>query len=247
MKTVLVITAYYYEGKLEEFARSYLPTPEESAIEQAQAFWAERGMRSDSNTEVHHTPRALGAMSQGETSKLLFECYPDREDLIVACARICALEAIDNGAPPIPEGQTYGEWKDQKDAFSGDYDFLEEVVGPTEYQDFFREAYLKNLFEASPCGDPEDKAKETPEEIAVKGLEDGAEAAEDLYREQGAKGLRYTQRADQLGWDEPAINAGAFRIVFGCQGTQEQQDIYYAAYGEGAEARTVELLTEEDE
>lgn len=151
MKTVLVITAYHYEGKLEDFARAYLPTPEESAVEQAQAFWSENKMRADFNTEVHHTPRPLAAMGQEETYALLRECYPVDTDLIVAAGRICALEAVDNGAPAIPEGQTYGEWSREIEPFDGDYDFFREVCGVDADGSLFREAYLKNLFDVSPC------------------------------------------------------------------------------------------------
>jgi hypothetical protein len=123
---------------------------------------------------------------------------------------------------------------------------LGEVEGVVPDGDWllFQEAYLKNLFDASPCGPSPAQDKEAKE----KGLADGAEHADALDQEQGADGLRQTQRPDQLAWDESARNAGAFEIS--CRGLPSDcRDTYYEAYNEGAESRTRELLAayEEDE
>lgn len=147
MKPVLVTTSYRSNGKLESLNRAYLPYQGESATEQAKGHWDAQKYQSDYNTEIHYTEQEI-------TSKLLRKTFT-RDELPLVLGRICALEAVANGAPPIPEGADFEEWSREKDAFDGDYEFLAEVISdlvgaasdatPAE-RAAFREAYLSALF-----------------------------------------------------------------------------------------------------
>ena len=148
MKTFLVITSYYHQGQIESTYRAYLPTDEESAIDQAADFWRESGAVGDFNTEIHYSLCKI-------TIGLLCESFIVREDLIGSVARICALESVANGAPAIPEDTIYRTWAREIDARGGDFDFLGDVCGACSPDELvmFRDAFLRNLFDASPCGE----------------------------------------------------------------------------------------------
>jgi hypothetical protein len=147
METVLVITSYCFEGMLDAFARPYLSYEDESAEDQAQDFWSEHRIVSD--TGAMHTPHPLGTLSQAKRAALLRRNYLHQRDLAAACGRICALETFAGGFPLIPKGKMFGEWSKQKDARREDYAFLSSVMKLIEHQDLFKEEYLNNLFEVS--------------------------------------------------------------------------------------------------
>jgi len=154
MRTELVMTRLHYteQGKIEIFSRVYLPTPEASAVAQAkEEFNGNHSGKPDSNTEVYCTVEAVTAESLRESFT--------REELPTVVGRVCALEAVANGAPAIPEGATFEAWTQngQIDAFNGDCEFLDEVMGLVEGEngeerEAFLQAYLQELFDESPCG-----------------------------------------------------------------------------------------------
>jgi hypothetical protein len=148
MKTVLVTTSYHYDGKIESFTRAYLPTAEESAVAQAEDWAQKAKIVFDAGTALSHTSALV-------TPESLRATVHDRSERIAMIGRICALEAVAAGAPPIPEGQTYEAWR--ANSLIGDLDFLGEVEGVVPDGDWllFQDSYLKNLFDASPCGPEE--------------------------------------------------------------------------------------------
>jgi hypothetical protein len=153
MKTLLVTTSYHYDGKIESFTRPYLPTEGEGAVAQARAWVQQVGITYDAGTEVHYTVEPV-------TPETLRSSAEDLSELVALVGRVCALEAVDQGAPPIPEGQTYQEWRAGIELpWPADFDFLREVAGAemaTLVRALFVDAYLKNLFDASPSGPNEE-------------------------------------------------------------------------------------------
>jgi len=155
MKTVLVTTSFTRGGKIESYSRAYLRNPDATVLEQA---WEHRDVENeqracqrDFNSEIHYSVSEI-------TPELLQESFT-REELPLAVGQICALEAIANGAPAIPEGATFEAWTQngQIDAFNGDCEFLDEVMGLVEGEngeerEAFLQAYLQELFDESPCG-----------------------------------------------------------------------------------------------
>jgi hypothetical protein len=146
MQTVIVVTSYRFQGKLESIARAYLSREGEySPAEQAAQHWAQTCMSHDPGTDVLHTPREI-------TVALLRELFPGEEERAVHLGRICALESVANGAPKIPHGILFGQWAEGKDAGAGDYEFLAEVCGASSvlaFGDSFKRAFLWWLFQES--------------------------------------------------------------------------------------------------
>lgn len=149
MKPTLITVSYRLQGQIESLPRIELGDAEETATEKACSWFGEHCTR-DAGTELHTTEQEI-------TPELLRETYPGRADLVVACGRVCALLAVANFAPAIPEGTKPSEWMREKDAFAGDYEFFAEVMGGfvtrSEYA-AFRESYLASLFLESETSDP---------------------------------------------------------------------------------------------
>ena len=238
MKTLLVITSYRHEGQIETLYRTYLPNAEDSAAEQA-AEWFSDHCTADDNTEIHHTPQEI-------TPALLRECYPAREDLILAVARLYALDAISEGSPAIPEGTLFKDWSREVDLdLSEVSEWIDGGLTASEKITFFQ-AYKAELFSESPVSDKILTADEIAK-IEEKGAEDGTEDAECVRDEQGIDTLRATQAPGHEAWDSGARNAGVFEIVLPLyKGHQAALDIYYAAYAKAGAARAAEIIAEED-
>lgn len=151
MKTTLITTHYTWKGQPESFTSAYLPRPGETAEEQAREFWDAHSYQADDEKKITYTESdAYDAVEL----RALFT----RDELPLAIGRICALTAIDNGFPAVPEGETYGAWKKRTapDAFQGDMDFLREAcpdLTDREKEVFF-EAFCKELFKEAPLGKP---------------------------------------------------------------------------------------------
>lgn len=237
----LVITSYYLNGKIETLTRAYLDSRENPAYEQARAHWQEAGYHSDYNTEVQHNPVSVSRESLAAEDL--------RDELPAHIGRICALTAIEEGAPAIPEGIRFEDWQRDVAPWQGDFDFLRGTLAnlgiecSAEVERVFVAAYLTALFDESECG----PAPLDLSEVETKGYADGAEEARDFYREAGIEDLRKTLSPSQLGWDEGARNAGAFENVFGRGHTERERETYYDAYNRGAYAETHKILREEEE
>lgn len=242
MKTVLLITSYRYEGKIESYTRSYLPTDAQSAVAQAKEYFDESRTTVDYNSEVHYTELEI-------SDKTVRDLFDDDHALILSCGRICALESVANGAPAIPVDTEYADWERGCDAFDGDYNFVRQCLGRdlTEQERAdFRKSFLCSLFEESEAG-PEldhddDCACVSCKQAREKGLDAGASDARNVCQEQGIDVLRSTLKPGQLGWDEAAINAQAYEIDCG---DGPSRAAYYAAYEEGARLEAEEISAEE--
>jgi hypothetical protein len=221
-------------------------------------------MHSDYNSQIDHTEGEISTDS-------IRAAWPDREELILAWARVCALSAIEQGSPAIKEGTTYGDWSSARDAQIGDYESLDEVLcdqagrsatgASDEEKALFREAFLTNLFEESECeceDEDADAGRGLSAEAAGRiGEEDGRDAADTFWRETlrdaradrapdpegiAIEALRLTQTQSGCGWTEGAMNAGSASIRD--IKTDEARAIYYATYERAARERAQEILDE---
>jgi hypothetical protein len=86
-------------------------------------------------------------------------------------------------------------------------------------------------------------------EQAIKcGTADGAEAAEELFKEQGIDDLKKAQQAGVLDWDEPAINAGAAEVALKNSNLlDETRQAYYQAYNDAANRTANEIIHEQED
>jgi len=85
-------------------------------------------------------------------------------------------------------------------------------------------------------------------EQAIKcGTADGAEAAGELFKEQGIDDLKKAQQAGALGWDESAINAGVAEIALKNSDLPDEiRQAYYHAFDEAANQTANRIIHEQE-
>jgi len=81
----------------------------------------------------------------------LTKYFPELDERLEAAGAFCALLAIENGAPPIPEGTTYLSWAEGVSPDEGDIEFWTDC-GALGARDLSTAegSYMETLFSESP-------------------------------------------------------------------------------------------------